>query len=277
MAQYGTVMWNSIGSSSLFLLFAMEHGKRCSKCQPIMVLICFNGTYDGEKYLQLTSNKNRSQCPHSWSCFANIDCLGSASLIFWSFNLPVWNSPWISWCCFTIFATLGVRQISQVSVAKDLPPSWSGLLLKDALCKLNQVGINICPKTMLKVTVWRHMISSWFWNRCCCELLFPPTIMSESGGGDGKLMLETTSVFAGSPRQSSATSKWWSASFNSTTQPWHSCQFGFMTHHPKTSVMPFWLKHLQPTSWGADMCNRLPVVLSIDNLRHEPKKSRSRV
>lgn len=71
-----------------------------------------------------------------------------------------------------------------------LTPSWSGLLLKDAssernqclaLCKLNQVGINICPKTMLKVTVWRHMISSWFWNRCCCELLFPPTIMSESG------------------------------------------------------------------------------------------------
>ena len=167
-----------------------------------------------------------------------------------------------------------------------LTPSWSGLLLKDAssernqclaLCKLNQVGINICPKTMLKVTVWRHMISSWFWNPCCCELLFPPTIMSESGGGDGKLMLETTSVFAGSPRQSSATSKWWSASFNSTTQPWHSCQFGFMTHHPKNSVMPFWLKHLQPTSWGADMCNRLPVVLSIDNLRHEPKKSRSRV
>ena len=135
-----------------------------------MVLICFNGAYDGETYLQLPSNKNRSQCPHSWSCFANIDCLGSASLIFWSFNLPVWNSPWISWCCFMIFATLGVRQISQVSVAKDLPPSWSGLLLKDALCKLNQVGINICPKTMLKVTVWRHMISSWFWNRCCCEL-----------------------------------------------------------------------------------------------------------
>ena len=65
--------------------------------------------------------------------------------------------------------------------------------------------------------------------------------------------------------------------FQLHTQPWHSCQFGFMTHHPKTSVMPFWLKHLQPTSWGADMCNRLPVVLSIDNLRHEPKKSRSRV
>ena len=41
-----------------------------------------------------------------------------------------------------------------------LPSSWSGLLLKDALCELNQVGINIGPKTMLKVTVWRHMISS---------------------------------------------------------------------------------------------------------------------
>jgi hypothetical protein len=48
-----------------------------------------------------------------------------------------------------------------------LTPSWSGLLLKDAssernqclaLCKLNQVGINICPKTMLKVTVWRHFL-----------------------------------------------------------------------------------------------------------------------
>lgn len=130
----------------------------------------------------------------------------------------------------------------------------------------------------------QHLPKNYAQSNCLAPLLDFETVVAvnccflqQSWVNLGKLMLETTSVFAGSPRQSSATSKWWSASFNSTTQPWHSCQFGFMTHHPKNSVMPFWLKHLQPTSWGADMCNRLPVVLSIDNLRHEPKKSRSRV